>query len=99
MTTSNSTDPGIRRLADELFRERVRRAQAMSPEAKLAAAFGLFDLGCAVMRAGIAAQNPGLDEAGIRAEVSRRFRIQRRLEEKGIYRTLPDDEIPEGMRG
>src|SRR5262245_55853023 len=49
-------------LIDELYREEVQRARAMSPEEKLLAGPELFEAACRIMVAGIRNQNPGIDE-------------------------------------
>ncbi len=81
-------------LAESLFREKVLRARQQSPNEKWALCFELHDLAIATMRSGIAAQHPELDDAGITAELDRRLRIRRQLEEHGIYIPIPEDVAP-----
>lgn len=60
-----SIDPAaaqIRRLADELYRERVREAREMAPEEKLLAGEELFEYACAITLAGIRHDFPGASE-------------------------------------
>ena len=81
-------------LAETIFREKVLRARQQSPSQKWALCFELHELAIATMRNGIAAQHPELDEAGIAAELNRRLRIRRQLEEHGIYVLIPEDVAP-----
>lgn len=71
----------IKELADELFRERVRRAREMSPEEKLMAGPRLFDLACKVMADGIRHQYPDADEEQVQKLLRERLALARRLEE------------------
>ncbi len=87
-------EPAHADLAEALFREKVLRARQQTPSEKWALCFELHDLAIATMRAGIMTQHPGLDEAGIAAELDRRLRIRRQLEEHGIYIPIPDDGTP-----
>ncbi len=81
-------------LADALFREKVLRARQQTPSEKWAICFELHELAIATMRAGIVAQFPERDDSGIAAELDRRLRIRRQLEEQGIYVPIPDAEPP-----
>jgi hypothetical protein len=71
---------------DPIFRDRVRRAREMSPGQKLLVRIELFELSCEIARAGIRAQSPELDDEGVEQELRRRLEIQRRLQEKDLYR-------------
>ena len=73
-------EPATADLADALFREKVLRTRQQTPSEKWAICFELHELAIATMRAGIA------------AELDRRLRIRRQLEEHGIYTPIPDDE-------
>ena len=81
-------------LADAIFREKVLRARQQTPSEKWALCFELHELAIATMRAGIAAQHPELDAAGIAAELDRRLRLRRQIEEYGIYVPIPDETTP-----
>ena len=81
-------------LADALFHEKVLRGRQQSPGEKWALCFELHELAIATMRAGITAQHPELDEAGIAAELDRRLRIQQQLEERAIDSRIPVNETP-----
>lgn len=69
-------------LEDALFLEKVARARQQTPGEKWALCFELHELAIATMRAGIIAQHPELDETGIAAELDRRLRIRKQLEER-----------------
>ena len=81
-------------LADAIFREKVLRARQQTPSEKWALCFELHELAIATMRSGIAAQHPELDAAGIAAELDRRLRLRRQIEEYGIYVPIPDETTP-----
>jgi hypothetical protein len=69
-------------LIDELYRERVRRARAMSPEEKLLAGPRLFDRVCARMRDGIRMQFPNAGPEEVQRIFLERLAIAKRLEER-----------------
>ena len=71
----------IRRLADELYRERVRRARQMTGEEKLTMAAQLFRDVCERMKIGLRMENPHADEATIQKLLARRFNRLRQLDE------------------
>jgi hypothetical protein len=68
-------------LVDELYRERVRRARVMSPEAKLFAGARIFERVCRVMKDGIRDQYPEADENKVQEILRQRLRLARRLEQ------------------
>lgn len=68
-------------LADQLFREEVLRARAMSPHEKLFAGARLFDRVCRVMLDGIRAQYPTADEEEVQGILRQRLKLARRLEQ------------------
>ena len=68
------------RLIDALFREKVLRARAMSPEDKLLAGARLFDRSCRIMADGIRHQFPDADEARVQQILRERLALIRRLE-------------------
>jgi hypothetical protein len=70
-----------RELIEELYREDIRRAQAMSPEEKLLAGPRLFDLACRIVADGIRDQYPDADEQRVREILAQRVALLRRLEE------------------
>lgn len=67
-------------LTDELFREEVRAARAMSPEERLLSATRLSDFACRVAAEGIRQQFPEADEEEVRAILEERVALLRRLE-------------------
>ena len=74
-------------LMDDIFREKVRRARAEKVSGELSlAGFDLFDLSLAWSREGVKAEHPSASEAEIEAALQRRLAIQRRLDERDIYR-------------
>jgi hypothetical protein len=75
-------------LADELYREEVLRARAMSPEARLLEGARLFDRVCRIMADGIRHQYPEADEHQVQEILRQRLQLARRLEQSGC-RTPP----------
>ncbi len=71
----------IKVLADEIYRERIRRARNAPPEEKLLAGPRLFDLACRIMADGIRDQFPDADEQRVREILFQRIQLLRRLEE------------------
>jgi len=78
-----------RDLADELFRERVRRALQTPPEERLLDGPRLFDLSCRIMADGIRAEYPEADEEQVQKILAQRIKLLRQLEERGRY--YPDN--------
>jgi hypothetical protein len=74
-------------LQKSIFRSKVERARARSPGDKLAEAADLFDETLALMRDAIATDHPEYDMPQVQAEVLRRLRIARRLDEAGWFRS------------
>lgn len=72
-------------LQRSIFLGKIRRARATPPAEKLADAAALFDGTLALMRDAIATDDPTLGPEQVQAEVVRRLRIARRLDEAGIY--------------
>lgn len=65
---------------DNLLLEEVQRARAMSPTEKFFAGANLFEYACEITRAGIRADFPQLDEAGVERILRERLHLARRLE-------------------
>ena len=76
-----SPPPQIQRLIDELYREEILEARAMSPEDKILAGQQLFEAACRITLAGIRNENPGASEDRCREILRQRLELQRRLEE------------------
>jgi hypothetical protein len=77
----------IRQLADELYRERVLRARAMTGEEKLTMAAELFRDVCDRMKIGLRMENPQADEATIQKLLVKRFNRLRQLDESSWVTT------------
>ena len=72
--------PETQRLIDELYREELREARAMSPAEKILAGQQLFEGACRMTLAGIRNQNPGASEDQCWEILRQRLEWQRRLE-------------------
>jgi hypothetical protein len=94
MNDSLNTIQPSQQLFDEIHRKRVLRARRSPPAQKFCDGFELFELACTFMRAGIKAQHPGASDDAVASEMARRFKIQRQLNDRGIYQPLSDDEAP-----
>ena len=81
-----------KQLADEIFRERVRRARAMAPEDKLCAGIELFEQACERMRDGIRMQFPSADGREVERILPQRIQAIRKAEDYGIYRPIDEKE-------
>ena len=66
-------------LIDSLYRERILRARATSPEQKLPAGAQLFEDICERMAAGLRDENPEADEATIQKRLRERLELLSRL--------------------
>ncbi len=75
-----------RQLVDEIYRERVRRARAMTADEKFVAGPELFEYACEITMDGIREQHPQADEAEVRRILAERLALRRKFEERGIYR-------------
>jgi hypothetical protein len=73
--------PETQRLIDELYREEVLEARAMSPADKVRAGQQLFEAACRITLAGIRHQNPGATEEQCLEILRQRLILQRKLEE------------------
>ena len=70
----------IRELADDIYRERIRRARRTPMEQKIQAGGDLFEEVCQRMADGLRHENPGADEQTIQELLRRRLALLRRLE-------------------
>ena len=75
----------IRRMADEIFRDKVLRARRIPPDKRIELGPQLFDWAVRQTLDGIRRQYPQADETEVRRILSRRMAIKRRLDEEGIY--------------
>ena len=80
---SGSADHEIRRLAEELYRERVAEALQMSGEEKLLAGEELFDYACSITLAGIRDQNPGHSDKEYLRILKERLDLRESMEKRG----------------
>ena len=78
--TPYAPPPATQRLIDELFREELVEARAMSPEEKVLAGQQLFEAACRITLAGIRHQFPGAAEARCREILRERLELQGKLE-------------------
>jgi len=69
-------------LIDELYRDKVRQARAMSPEEKFLAGGELFEFCCELMASGIRMDHPDADEEEVRRLMAARLELGRRLENR-----------------
>jgi hypothetical protein len=67
-------------LLDSIYKDRVLRARAMSPEAKLLDGPRLFDYACRIVMDGIRNENPTADEHHVREILRQRLALHERLE-------------------
>lgn len=66
-------------LVDDLYRQKVRAARAMSPEDKLLAGPRLFERSCRIMLDGIRSEYPEADEDRVQEILRERLALLRRL--------------------
>lgn len=71
---------GNQPLFDELYRQKIRQARAMTPAERVLASFDLTDLALKVMAAGVRAQFPDAEEPEVQRIVRQRIDRVRQLE-------------------
>lgn len=81
-----SVDLETKAMQDEIYRSKVLRAREMSIGERMALGPKLFDEGMSLMRSSIRSDHPDFNDQQIEAEVTRRLKIRRALNERGIYR-------------
>jgi hypothetical protein len=69
-----------RELGDQLYREEVLAARAMTPQQRVLAGARLFELACRISADGIRAQYPGATEEEVAQRLAARLELGRRLE-------------------
>jgi len=79
---SGAADADIRRLAEELYLQRVAEARALSPQEKLLAGEELFSYACAITLAGIRDQFPGRSEEEYLRILNERLDLRERMEKE-----------------
>ncbi|MGO9114782.1 MAG: hypothetical protein ACLP9L_36665 [Thermoguttaceae bacterium] len=72
-----------RELGDQLYREEVLAARAMTPEQRMLAGAELFEFACKIAAAGIRNQYPGASEDEVARRLAARLQLQSRLERCG----------------
>jgi hypothetical protein len=82
----------IRADAEAIYRERVLRARATSPDDKLVDGFRLFERACGLMRDGIRHQFPNAGPIQVEEILQRRLDIVRRMQDGDLYQPCLDDE-------
>ncbi len=70
-------------LGDQLYREEVLAARAVTPEQRMLAGAELFEYACKIAEAGIRAQYPGISEEEVSQRLAARLELGRRLEQCG----------------
>jgi hypothetical protein len=70
-------------LGDQLYREEVLAARAMTPEQRFRAGPALFEFACKIAADGIRDQYPGASEEEVSQRLAVRLELQRRLEQCG----------------
>jgi Rv0078B-related antitoxin len=76
----------IKPLADAIYADKVRRAQALTEGERIDTAIELFEGALGMMRDGLRAQFPGADEAELESTLRKRLRRLRQVDEFGLYR-------------
>jgi hypothetical protein len=67
-------------LADDLYRKRVARARAMSPEDRMKTGPELFDYACTITLTALREQMPDASEAELLAALRHRLALKKKLE-------------------
>jgi hypothetical protein len=68
-------------LGDQLYRDKVLAARAMSPEERARAGLRLYEMACKIARDGIRHQFPDTSEGEVNRHLAARLELGRRLEE------------------
>ena len=79
----------IDRMADAIYRDKVLRARAMSPEQRLLEGFRLFDEALAFTKAGVSSQIGTTEECRVMAEVERRLEVVREFHDRQWFKPWP----------
>jgi hypothetical protein len=79
-----------KQMADQVFRQRVLRARAMSPEEKFAAGPRLFEYASEITLSGIRNQHPDADELEVRRIFSERLSLRERIEAEQLKQYLQE---------
>ena len=79
---THQTPEAIRRLAEEIYSERVVAAREMPPEEKLLAGEELFDYACSITLAGIRDEFPDASEEARLKILADRLQLRERMEKR-----------------
>jgi hypothetical protein len=89
---------GIARVADAIYRDKVRRARAQDPVRKLLDGFALFESGLALTKLDVARTIGTSDETAVGEALQRRFERVRQMRAAALYRAAecaPVAHLPE----
>ncbi len=75
----------IKPLADAIYADKVRRARALTEGERIDTAIELFEGALGMMRDGLRAQFPGIDEPELEITLRKRLSRLRQVEEHGLY--------------
>ncbi len=85
---SLTMNPEFKDQADAIYRDRVRRARALTPVERLTDALEMLDEVWTTMRAGIRSQFPHADETEVHRIFQARLRRLRQVSDAGIFRPV-----------
>ena len=81
----SQVDPEIKALQDSIFLSKVARARKEPMDVKIFDGPRLFDQSCILIRSGIRAEHPNFTEQQVEQELRRYLKIQRVMQERGLY--------------
>jgi len=85
-------EPTFNAMQDDIQRSKLEQARRMTPGQKLLAGPELFDMGLVMMRSGIRTAHPEFTEEQVQAEVVRRLKIARRIDDGDRFRPVENDD-------
>lgn len=85
--------PEIRQLQQQIERSKIERARRLTAEERFRAGADLFDDGMKWMRGCIRGLHPEWSEEQVQAEVDRRKRISRKIDDAGLYVPCQEDRV------
>lgn len=83
----------IRQTADAIYRDKVRRARALTVSERVETGIELFEGALGMMRDGIRHQFPGASPEEVEERLRARLKRLRRVSEAGLYRRAPKAEV------
>lgn len=84
----------IARVADAIYRDKVRRARAQDPVRKLLDGFSLFESGLELAKIDVARTIGSSDEAAVAEAIQRRFERVRQMRAATLYRAAACAPVP-----